>query len=161
MKNSKKGFKRIIWAFLFSLAGLKVCFKEEWAFRVVVLCFIIFGFLAYFLAHDFVEFTLLCLPLFLMVFAEIANTAIEKIIDLVSPDFHPLAREATVCLSTGSPKEVCLLGMTPTTSTTVMTVMGDILVVQTMKLTGFTMEDYAKRHHGGYLGEKSRSLCEK
>lgn len=94
MKNSKKGFKRIIWAFLFSLAGLKVCFKEEWAFRVVVLCFIIFGFLAYFLAHDFVEFTLLCLPLFLMVFAEIANTAIEKIIDLVSPDFHPLAREA-------------------------------------------------------------------
>lgn len=50
--------------------------------------------MAYFLAHDFVEFTLLCLPLFLMVFAEIANTAIEKIIDLVSPDFHPLAREA-------------------------------------------------------------------
>lgn len=94
LKNSKKGFKRIIWAFLFSLAGLKVCFKEEWAFRVVVLCFIIFGFLAYFLAHDFVEFTLLCLPLFLMVFAEIANTAIEKIIDLVSPGFHPLAREA-------------------------------------------------------------------
>ena len=66
-----------------------------------------------------------------------------------------------VCLSTGSPKEVCILGMTPTTSTTVMTVIGDILVVQTMQRTGFTIEDYSKRHHGGYLGEKSRSLCVK
>ena len=44
---------------------------------------------------------------------------------------------------------------------TAMTVIGDILVVQTMKKTGFTIEEYSKRHHGGYLGEKSRSLCEK
>ena len=73
----------------------------------------------------------------------------------------PLAQESDVCLSTGSPKEVCTLGMTPTTSTTVMTVIGDILVVQTMQRTGFTIEDYSKRHHGGYLGEKSRSLCVK
>lgn len=77
-----------------------------------------------------------------------------------NPD-SPLAREADVCLATGSPKEVCALGMTPTTSTTVMTVIGDILVVQTMKQTGFTIEDYSKRHHGGYLGEKSRELCER
>ena len=66
-----------------------------------------------------------------------------------------------VCLSTGKPAEVCTLGMTPTTSTTAMTVIGDILVVQTMKETGFTIAEYSKRHHGGYLGEKSRSLCEK
>jgi arabinose-5-phosphate isomerase len=77
-----------------------------------------------------------------------------------NPD-SPLAQEADVCLSTGHPAEVCALGMTPTTSTTVMTVIGDILVVQTMKQTGFTIADYSKRHHGGYLGEKSRSLCEK
>ena len=50
------------------------------------------------------------------------------------------------------------LGMTPTTSTTVMTVIGDILVVETMKRTGFTIEEYSKRHHGGYLGERSREL---
>ncbi|EGJ70558.1 Arabinose-5-phosphate isomerase [Bacteroides coprosuis DSM 18011] len=73
----------------------------------------------------------------------------------------PLAKEASVAICTGNPKEVCLLGMTPTTSTTVMTVIGDILVVETMKKTGFTAADYSKRHHGGYLGEKSRSLCSK
>lgn len=72
-----------------------------------------------------------------------------------NPD-SPLAHEATVCLPTGNPAEVCPLGLTPTTSTTVMTVIGDILVVSTMKEIGFTNTDYAKRHHGGYLGSKSR-----
>lgn len=67
-----------------------------------------------------------------------------------------LAAEADACLLTGSPDEVCALGMSPTTSTTVMTVIGDILVVGTMKRIGFTMEEYAKRHHGGYLGVQSR-----
>ena len=47
-----------------------------------------------------------------------------------NPD-SPLAHEADICLFTGNPKEVCPLGLTPTTSTTVMTVIGDILVVST------------------------------
>ncbi len=69
----------------------------------------------------------------------------------------PLAEAADVCLLTGSPEEVCLLGLTPTTSTTVMNVIGDILVVETMQHSNFTAAEYAKRHHGGYLGEKSRA----
>lgn len=67
-----------------------------------------------------------------------------------------LALAADICLYTGNPKEVCPLGLTPTTSTTMMTVIGDILVVGTMTAIGFTNEEYAKRHHGGYLGKKSR-----
>lgn len=72
-----------------------------------------------------------------------------------NPD-SPLANDADVVLATGNPAEVCMLGLTPTTSTTVMTVIGDILVVTLMKKIGFTSQDYAKRHHGGYLGNKSR-----
>ena len=56
----------------------------------------------------------------------------------------------------GTTHEVCPLGLTPTTSTTVMTVIGDILVVNTMRATGFTREDYALRHHGGYLGSVAK-----
>jgi arabinose-5-phosphate isomerase len=67
-----------------------------------------------------------------------------------------LAQMADVCLETGNPKEVCILGLTPSTSTTVMTVIGDVLVVLMMKRIKFNYEDYAKRHHGGYLGDKSR-----
>ena len=69
-----------------------------------------------------------------------------------------LAQEADVFLLTGNPSEVCPLDLTPTTSTTVMTVMGDILVVGTMTRIGFSTVEYAKRHHGGYLGDKSRSV---
>ena len=71
-----------------------------------------------------------------------------------------LAQKADVCLYTGAPTEVCPLGLTPTTSTTMMTVIGDILVVSTMQETGFDATQYALRHHGGYLGQRSREQSE-
>lgn len=89
--------------------------------------------------------------------AERLNPNLKKIVITGNPD-SPLAEAADICIVTGHPDEVCPLGMTPTTSTTVMTVIGDILVVETMKQTGFTIEEYSKRHHGGYLGERSREL---
>lgn len=68
----------------------------------------------------------------------------------------PLWDAATVQIWTGHPPEVCPLGLTPTTSTTVMGVIGDALVVLMMQEINFTHEEYAKRHHGGYLGQKAR-----
>ncbi|MGD0341387.1 MAG: SIS domain-containing protein [Bacteroidales bacterium] len=68
----------------------------------------------------------------------------------------PLALKSDCHILTGAPAEVCPLGLTPTTSTTVFTVIGDALVVLMMEKIGFTAGDYAKRHHGGYLGAKSR-----
>jgi len=89
-----------------------------------------------------------------------------RFIVITSNEKSDLAEKADICLLTGNPLEVCALGLTPTTSTTVMTVIGDLLVVETMKRIGFTVADYAKRHHGGYLGSVSRmqsqlNLCEK
>ena len=75
-----------------------------------------------------------------------------KIVVITGNKDSELAHLADICLWTGSTQEVCPLGLTPTTSTTVMTVIGDVLVVNTMRATGFTREDYALRHHGGYLG---------
>lgn len=72
-----------------------------------------------------------------------------------NPDSE-LSAMADVTLATGASPEVCPLGLTPTTSTTMMIVIGDVLVVNVMRITGFTREDYALRHHGGYLGRKSR-----
>jgi len=70
-----------------------------------------------------------------------------------------LAKAAEATLHTGNPAEVCILGLTPTTSTTTMTVIGDILVVMLMKRIGFNNHDYSLRHHGGYLGDKSRKAA--
>jgi len=74
-----------------------------------------------------------------------------------NPD-SPVAHAADAVLATGGAPEVCPLGLTPTTSTTMMTVIGDVLVVNTMRASGFTREEYAKRHHGGYLGSVSRGI---
>ncbi len=78
------------------------------------------------------------------------------VIVITGNEKSPLAALADVTLSTGGAPEVCPLGLTPTTSTTMMTVIGDVLVVNVMEATGFSREDYAKRHHGGYLGSAAR-----
>jgi len=81
---------------------------------------------------------------------------------VISGNSHgTLAKAANAFIHTGNPKEVCPLGLSPTTSTTVMTVIGDALVVSMMNKINFTNEEYAKRHHGGYLGDKSRKQAEK
>ncbi len=92
--------------------------------------------------------------------AEILLPGIPIIVITGNPE-SPLASAADVALFTGGAPEVCPLGMTPTTSTTMMTVIGDLLVVATMEAIGFTVEEYAKRHHGGYLGHKSKEACSK
>lgn len=87
--------------------------------------------------------------------ARILNPEVKMIV-ITGDASSPLAATADVALFTGGAPEVCPLGLTPTTSTTVMTVMGDVLVVGVMEAIGFRVEEYAKRHHGGYLGHKSK-----
>ena len=89
---------------------------------------------------------------------ELANAlhpGIPVVIITGNPD-GLLAKQSRLVLYTGNPAEVCPLGLTPTTSATTMAVIGDVLVVLLMKRIGFKPSDYARRHHGGYLGEKSR-----
>lgn len=79
------------------------------------------------------------------------------IVGLTGNPAGQLTSDCDVTIQTGAPKEVCPLGLTPTTSTTVMTVVGDLLVVLIMKAIGFSKEEYAKRHHSGYLGQKAKN----
>ena len=85
----------------------------------------------------------------------VLHPGIPVVIITGNPD-GPLARKSKLVLFTGNPPEVCPLELTPTTSATAMTVISDVLVVLMMKRIGFTSKDYALRHHGGYLGQKSR-----
>lgn len=86
------------------------------------------------------------------------HSSLPVIVITGKPD-SPLASMADCVLLTGDAPEVCPLGMTPTTSTTAMTVIGDVLIVGTMKAIGFTHAQYAMRHHGGYLGTASRKAA--
>ncbi len=91
-------------------------------------------------------------------FASLARRLYSElpIIVLTSNPNSELAKVGDFVLLTGNPPEVCPLGLAPTTSTTAMTVIGDILIVQLMRKIKFTKEDYLKRHHSGYNSVKIR-----
>ena len=58
----------------------------------------------------------------------------------------------------GPVEEIDHLGLVPTTSTTCMSVICDLIVSGVMKKLNFTKAKYSKLHHGGYLGTKSKQI---
>ena len=66
----------------------------------------------------------------------------------------PLAERCDKVLSVHVDKEVCPLGLAPTTSTTATLMMGDALMVCLMEKRHFQAENFAVYHPGGALGRK-------
>ena len=67
-----------------------------------------------------------------------------------------LARGSDIVLATPVAREACPLNLTPTTSATAATVMGDALVVTLLRLRGFDAADFATFHPSGVLGRHLR-----
>ncbi len=63
-----------------------------------------------------------------------------------------LARHADLVLDSGVQREACPLNLAPTSSSTVMLVLGDALAMVLLESRGFQSEDFAKLHPGGALG---------
>jgi len=64
-----------------------------------------------------------------------------------------LLRAADVALQLPRAKEACPMGLAPTTSTTLMLVLGDALAIALMERRGFTPDQYRELHPGGSLGK--------
>lgn len=79
-----------------------------------------------------------------------------NVVAITGKNDSDLARKSDFVLWTGDPDEVCPLGLTPTTSTTTMSVIGDVLAVLIVNLSGYSAKDYSLRHHSGYLGELAK-----
>lgn len=79
-----------------------------------------------------------------------------SLIAISSGSDNPLAEEVDILLPIGKIKEACPFELTPTSSTAAMIALSDALALVVMEERGFSRADWAKRHHGGYLGEKSR-----
>lgn len=86
---------RQIWAaFIWSMKGLKAAWRHEASFRLEVGLAIVVMPLGLWLGDGGVEKLLLGgLPLLVLI-AELLNSAIETVVDLVSPDYHVLAGRA-------------------------------------------------------------------
>jgi len=65
-----------------------------------------------------------------------------------------LGRAAEVVIAYGPVKEVCLIGLAPTTSTTVAMAIGDALAVGLTQMLNTHPEDFRRYHPGGKLGAR-------
>lgn len=94
MKSSDVGLKRILKAFLYSYDGFCTAFKSEAAFRQDLLFCLIAGGLLFFLPVTLEQTALMALTLILILLMELINTAIETVVDRISPDYHELSKKA-------------------------------------------------------------------
>lgn len=94
MKNEATGFKRLIAATGFSMAGLRMSYKTEAAFRQEVWLAIVLVPLAFFIGDDAMEISLLIGSVLLLMITELLNTAIEIVVDRIGHEFHELSGRA-------------------------------------------------------------------
>lgn len=93
-KPGKTGISRIIAATGYSWLGLKAAWKHEAAFRQELMLALVGIPIAFYLATNKFELLWLILPLFLLVMAELINSAIEAAIDRISDEHHELSGRA-------------------------------------------------------------------
>jgi len=77
-----------------------------------------------------------------------------KIIGIMGDSSSTLARYSDIIIDIGNIEEACPFNMAPTTSSTVIMVLGDAIAVTLMKMRGFKVSDYALLHPGGQLGKR-------
>lgn len=78
----------------YALAGLVDVVKHESSFKLQLLLFIVGMLIAWFLPIEIVYKLVLSISLIIPIMAEIANSAIERVVDLVTKDYHILAKQA-------------------------------------------------------------------
>lgn len=91
---TKTGIPRLIAATRYSAAGLKATFRSEEAFRIEVYAFLVMAPLGLWLGEGGVEKILLVGSLVMLLIVELLNTAIEVVINRISPDYHTLSGRA-------------------------------------------------------------------
>lgn len=92
--KGKTGFKRVINATGYSLAGFKAAFLSEAAFRQIVILNIILIPLSFFLNVSAAEQAIMVIVCLLSMIVELFNSAIEAVVDRISLDRHPLSKNA-------------------------------------------------------------------
>ncbi len=76
-----------------------------------------------------------------------------RVISMTGEPESSLARNSDLILDTRVSREACPLNLAPTSSSTVMLVLGDALAMVLLESRGFQQEDFARLHPGGSLGK--------
>lgn len=78
----------------YALSGLVEITKNETSFKLQLVLFVALQLLLWNLAIDLKYQVILMLSLFIPLMAEIVNSAIERVVDLVTNDYHIMAKYA-------------------------------------------------------------------
>ncbi|MFA2916399.1 diacylglycerol kinase [Acinetobacter pittii] len=92
--KGKSGLKRILNATGYSISGFKAAYKNEAAFRQIVLINIILIPVSFFLDVSRSEHVLLIIVCLFAMIVELFNSAIEAVVDRVSLEKHQLSKNA-------------------------------------------------------------------
>jgi len=77
----------------------------------------------------------------------------DKLIAICGKSDSSLSRNSDITLDTHVEREACPHNLAPTSSSTVMLVLGDALAMVLLEARGFERDDFAKLHPGGSLGK--------
>jgi diacylglycerol kinase (ATP) len=92
--HNAKGWRRVFYAFGYSMKGLKACYELEEAFRQEVLVLILMLPLGLWLGETAVERAMLVGSLLLVPVVELLNSAIEANVDRIGLERHELSGRA-------------------------------------------------------------------
>jgi arabinose-5-phosphate isomerase len=87
-------------------------------------------------------------------FVSFAKRFQVKVIGMTGKPNSSIANLSDWHIDSGVEKEACLLGVAPTSSTTVQLALGDAIAMALVAARGFTTEDFARTHPMGSLGRK-------
>jgi len=78
----------------YALNGLIEVIRNESSFKLQLLLFFVMGTIAWLLPIDSVYSAILNISLFIPLLAELTNSAVERVVDLVTLEYHELAKRA-------------------------------------------------------------------
>jgi diacylglycerol kinase (ATP) len=78
----------------YAVEGFIDIVKNETSFKWQLLMLFILGVTAWLLPLSFAQSSILFVSLFIPILAEVANSALERVVDLVTQDYHILAKQA-------------------------------------------------------------------
>lgn len=92
--NPKQECKKLINSFRYAIEGFISSFKTERNMKIHVLAMILVIALGFYLKLNLTEWCIVTIIIALVLTAELFNTAIETIVDMVSPEKNPKAKLA-------------------------------------------------------------------
>lgn len=93
------GIRRFVNSITNSLAGLKYAYTNEQSLLIHIILCIVVVFAGIYFKISGMQWVIVLFAAAIIVVAELLNTAIEATVDLITEEFHPLAKVAKDCAS--------------------------------------------------------------